>query len=104
MDKDRKRYLKKLGSKLVKERSEQLQKIMQESNPADVSDSQWAKNYKEINSLQKKYNNNRSEVYTKDSEGLDFIAHAIEMNLSKEYIPIQTYYLHCKKNAGLLFL
>jgi len=97
MDKQRKKYLKKLGAKIVQEKSEQFKKIMKESNPLDIDNPKWTKNYKILNQLQKKYDSNRNEVYTKEGEGLNFITQTVEMDLSKQYLPVQSYYLQCKK-------
>ena len=59
MSENRKKYLKKIGKKIVNERSEKLKKIMQESNPASISDPAWIKNYKDISIREKHYQNNR---------------------------------------------
>lgn len=49
MDKSEKRRLKKLGKKIVEERSADLRKALDEANPASIEESDaWIKNYKEI--------------------------------------------------------
>ena len=62
MDKKRKRELKKLGKRLVEERSAEIRKALQQSNPLDVTDEGWADNYREAVLLEKEIKSNNALV------------------------------------------
>lgn len=102
MDKERKKYLKKQGIKLVEERSKNIKKLIKDSNPADITDPAWSRNHRKLRQLQQIYDNNRNEVYSNEKIGVDFNIVPINMDLSKEYVPVQSYYLHCKKCHSVL--
>lgn len=102
MDKGRKKYLKKVGAKLVKERSKLLENLQKESNPVDTQDPMWANNYKALNRLSKIHRKNRSTVYTQNMIRVNFNIIHVNFDLSKKYLPIQGYYLECKICGNLL--
>ncbi len=102
MDKERKKHLKKAGAKLIKERSKELNKMIKNSNPADIQDPRWAKNYKVLNRLGKTYRDNRSAVYPQRMIGVNFNILSVNLDLSNQYLPVQGYYLHCKKCGDLV--
>lgn len=53
MDKTRRRYLKAQGKAEVQRRSAELRATMKAANPADYSDSAWARNYKHSTELER---------------------------------------------------
>lgn len=95
MNKEKKKYLKNIGKKIIDDRSEELKKILHESNPVSTSDPVWIKNYKETSIREKHYRNNRSKIYPKDMIGVSFLLLQVPVDMTIEYLPIQGYYFYC---------
>jgi hypothetical protein len=98
---ERKR-LKKLGKAQVEKQSRELQEKLKESNPVDISDPQWTKNYKEITLREKRYKQNRTEVYPGRFIGKEILLDPVAIDWSRGYVPINGYYLCCNDCKDLL--
>ena len=102
MNDERRRNLKKIGKQKVKETSEKIKKIIEDSNPKSAPLYQRVKNSIDISRREKRYHSNRKEIYSKEAVGKSILLLPVSVNLSRGYLPIQGYYLHCLTCGDLI--
>ena len=102
MDKETRKKLKNAGKAEVERQSAELHARLKECNPVDVSDPQWAENYREITAKEKNYKVNRTEIYPASYVGTELLLNPVKIDWSRGYLPVQGYYLQCKSCGDLI--
>jgi len=102
MDPETRRKLKKAGKAEIERQSSELHAQLEESNPADIGDPQWAANYREVTLKEKEYKKNRSRVYPASEVGVELLLNPVNIDWSRGYLPVQGYYLQCKSCGDLV--
>ena len=102
MDRETRNKLKKAGKAEVERQSSELHTRLKESNPVEIGDPQWSKNYREVTLKEKEYKRNRSKVYPASDVGTEFLLNPVNMDWSRGYIPVPGYYLQCKSCGDLM--
>ena len=98
MDKEEKRRLKKLGKKIVEERSRELKRLMDEANPAPFGSDAWIRLFRASGKRQREIDAVQPDVIPADIADKEFVLHYVEP--SPHGVP--TVYLECPRCRDLL--
>lgn len=103
MDKERRRELKRLGKKIVAQRSAQVERALLRSNPLGIGDEGWAENYREVVKIERQLRVNTTEVIPASSVGVRVVLLEYpECNPGRSRVAVPGVYIQCAECRDMI--
>jgi len=99
MNPEEKRRLKKLGKRLVEQRSQELRELLREANPAPLGSDEWGRNYQFGTLRERQLRQDSPDRLPASIASRDFILNPVR---DAPTIGVPTYYIECSRCRDLL--
>jgi hypothetical protein len=99
MTPEEKRRLKKLGKRLVDQRSQQLQERLREANSAPIGSEEWGRNYRIGTLRERQLRQDSPDKILASTAARDFVLNPVR---DAPPIGVPTYYIECSRCRDLL--
>lgn len=100
MDAAEKRRLKKLGKRLVEQRSQELQERLHEANPAPVGSDEWVTNYKAEVERDRQLRKAPPDRLSESEAAAQFVLQPVDS--ADRFVGVPTWYVQCPRCHDLL--
>jgi hypothetical protein len=99
MDPEEKRRLKKLGKKLVDQRSQEVRELLHEANPAPIGSDEWGRNYRIGTQRERQLRQESPDRVPASVATEDFVLNPVH---DAPTTGVPTYYIECSRCGDLL--
>src|SRR5438093_10630262 len=100
MDASEKRRLKKLGKRLVEQRSQELQERLHEANPAPLGSAEWVANYKAEVERGRQLRKSPLDRMSETEAAAEFLL--VPVDPGDRFTGVPTWYVQCSRCRELL--